>query len=70
MADDSEYVDLDGHRVKRTELDRFFHGKDGRRVSDEEWDEDKRRREDPDSVHVVVSDTPPPDAVYEDEDDD
>ena len=38
----AEFVDLEGHKVDPEKLDRFYHG-DGRRVSDEEWDEDRNR---------------------------
>ena len=38
----AEFIELEGHKVDPTKIDRFYHG-DGRRVSDEEWDEDKRR---------------------------
>jgi hypothetical protein len=64
-----EYVDLEGHRVRADQLDRFYHGRDGSRVTDEEWDEEKRRREGRSSVSVIVSTTRPPDAVYDDEED-
>ena len=37
-----EFVELDGHKVDPKKLDRFYHA-DGRRVTDEEWDEDRRR---------------------------
>lgn len=34
---------LNGHTIDTRKADRFFSGKDGRQVTDEEWDEDRRR---------------------------
>lgn len=38
-----ETVELDGHQVDAHSIDMFFDGDTGRRVTDEEWDESKRR---------------------------
>lgn len=38
-------IDIDGHSVDPSLADRFFNASDGSRVTDEQWDEDKRRRE-------------------------
>lgn len=43
MDDDEAYIDIDGHRVRASEADHFWNG-DGTRVTDEQWDETKRRR--------------------------
>lgn len=50
MATDK--VDIDGHKVDAEIVDKFFHGDDGKRLTDEEWDEMKRREReiDPDAV--------------------
>jgi hypothetical protein len=40
-----EWVFIDEHRVRASEADRFFDGKTGERLTDEQWDESKRRRE-------------------------
>lgn len=42
MDEPDEFIKLDGHLIDPTKLDRFYNG-DGTRVTDEEWDEDKRR---------------------------
>jgi hypothetical protein len=59
---DHDYVEIDGHRVDPRKLDRFYHG-DGRRVTDEEWDEDRRRAiaglAGEDIVGLDIRDTPP-----------
>lgn len=39
-------VVIDGHEVPARLVDQFFSGRDGRRVTDAEWDEAKRRVED------------------------
>ena len=36
-------AELNGHTIDTRKADRFFSGKDGRQVTDEEWDEDRRR---------------------------
>jgi hypothetical protein len=36
------YVDIDGHRVLADKADAFYNH-DGTRVTDEQWDESKRR---------------------------
>lgn len=38
----AEWIELDGHKVDPEKLDRFYNG-DGTRVTDEQWDEDRRR---------------------------
>lgn len=38
-----EPVIIDGHKVDPHLVDRFYNGYDGRRVTDDEWDETKRR---------------------------
>lgn len=38
-----EFIDIDGHKVDPKKVDRFYNGSDGTRVTDEQWDEDKRR---------------------------
>lgn len=38
-----EYIDIDGHQVEAGKADRFYNY-DGTRVSDEQWDESKRRQ--------------------------
>jgi hypothetical protein len=40
-----EKVELDGHLVDADKLDQFHNGSDGSRVTDEEWDESKARKE-------------------------
>ena len=37
-------VDIDGHKVDADKVDLFFNQHDGSRVTDEEWDESKRRQ--------------------------
>lgn len=69
----TDYIEIDGHRVDPEKAHRFYHG-DGRRVSDEEWDEDRRR-----AIaamngegEAVLSDVPPEGDIiahYEDEED-
>lgn len=34
---------IDGHKVDPELVDRFYNGSDGRRTSDAEWDETRRR---------------------------
>lgn len=58
-ADEIEWLEIDGHRVDARKADRFYHGSDGRRVTDEEWDEDRRRARGESDVVVPISDTPP-----------
>lgn len=74
MADDEiEYIEIDGHRVDARKADRFYHGSDGRRVTDEEWDEDRRRARGESDVHAELRDTPPEGdiiASYDDEEGD
>lgn len=41
---EQELVEIDGHQVEAHRVDDFFDGETGRRVTDEEWDESKRRR--------------------------
>lgn len=54
---------LDGHLIDLRKADRFYSGRDGRRVTDEEWDEDRRRAiaggAGDLAVPVPVSKTPP-----------
>lgn len=38
-----ELVIIDGHKVDPHLVDRFYNGSDGRRTTDTEWDESKRR---------------------------
>jgi hypothetical protein len=38
-----EYVDIDGHRVPAHLADMFYDGRTGERITDEEWDEQRRR---------------------------
>ena len=40
-----KYVDIDGHKVDARIADRFYNDSDGSRVTDEQWDETKRRIE-------------------------
>lgn len=40
-----ETISVNGHDVPAAEADRFFNGRDGSPLTDEQWDEDKRRRE-------------------------
>jgi len=37
------FVEIDGHKVDERLVDRFYNAHDGSRVSDEDWDESKRR---------------------------
>lgn len=71
MAEDEiEWIEIDGHRVDARKADRFYHGSDGRRVSDEDWDEDRRRARGESDVVVPISTTPPEGdiiASYDDE---
>lgn len=39
-------VSINGHEVPGDQADRFFSAKDGRPLTDAEWDESKRRRAD------------------------
>lgn len=36
-------VEIDGHLVDADKVDRFYHGSDGRRLTDEEWDVSRDR---------------------------
>lgn len=36
-------VEIDGHLVDADKVDCFYHGSDGRRISDAEWDESRDR---------------------------
>lgn len=36
-------MNLEGYIVDSRKLDRFYNGSDGSRVSDEQWDEEKKR---------------------------
>lgn len=40
----AEKVKIDGHMVDVEKADRFYHGSDGSRVSDEEWDISRDRK--------------------------
>lgn len=40
----SKYVEIDGHKVLATEADNFYHGDNGERLTDAEWDALKERR--------------------------
>lgn len=39
----TEYIEVDGHKVDPAIIDLFFDMKTGERVTDEQWDETKRR---------------------------
>lgn len=43
--DDIEYIELDGHKVDPATIDLFYDMRTGQRVTDEQWDETKRRIE-------------------------
>lgn len=62
----TDFIELDGHRVDRRILDRFYNAADGSRVTDDQWDEEKRRREGFVPASLVVSDTPPEGSVIAD----
>lgn len=39
----TEYIDIDGHKVDAAKADHFYSQRDGRRVTDAEWDEERKR---------------------------
>lgn len=41
----SEWIELDGHKIDPAMIDMFYDMKTGERISDEAWDETKRRIE-------------------------
>lgn len=43
MSHDTEYIELDGHKIDPAIIDLFFDMRTGERITDEEWDETKRR---------------------------
>lgn len=45
MGEHADYVLIDGHKVAPHLVDEFYNGDDGGRVTDEQWDESKRRLE-------------------------
>lgn len=52
MATPAEYIDVNGHQVLASRADDFFDGKHGKPISDEDYDESKRRLE-ADNTHLV-----------------
>lgn len=45
MAEFTDFVVIDGHKVRSDRTDQFYSGKDGTRVTDEEWDISKAKIE-------------------------
>lgn len=43
MKTPEEYIDIDGHNVPAVMADQFYDGRTGRRITDAEWDESRRR---------------------------
>lgn len=52
MADHSEKVEINGHRVDAHHVDLFLSGKTGQPISDEQWDRAALAREDADGTNI------------------
>lgn len=65
-----EFFNIAGHDVSGASVDQFYSGRDGSRVTDDQWDESKRRLAEykentmSDTPNVVIADPKKRDAIY------